>query len=86
VPAVKLPTAAETCKTLGIEPLVGDTVSQEESEEAVNAGVPVPVVVTLRLAGAGFAPPCGAVKVIDDGDTTSVFEAVTPYAESGHVG
>jgi len=69
---------AETCRTLGKEPLVGETVSQEESLEAVKAGVPVPEVAALRDAGDGLAPPCGAVKLRDEGVTTSVLALDTP--------
>jgi hypothetical protein len=42
---------------------VGVADSQDSSVESVKLRVPVPVFVTLKLAEAGFAPPCMAVKL-----------------------
>jgi hypothetical protein len=44
-------------------PLVGVADNQDWSVESVKFRVPVPVLVTLRFAEAGFAPPWIAAKL-----------------------
>lgn len=86
VPAVKLPTVAETCSVWegGADPLAGETASHDESLLAVNEIVPLPVFETVTLAGTGFVllpwVPLNAKVVVETesagggggGDTTNV--------------
>jgi hypothetical protein len=69
VPAVSVPTVAETCKVWGAVPLAGVTVSQDESLATVKLSVPVPVFVTFAVCDVGFAPPCVALNVRVTGET-----------------
>ena len=78
MPAVSDPSVADTCRFWGAVPLVGLTDSQAESLPAVKLSVPVPVFVTLTVAGAGFVPlPCVALKVRDVVETDRVGGAAT---------
>ena len=75
VPAVKLPSVAEICSVCegGAAPLVGETVSHEESLLALKESDPVPIFDTVTFAGAGFVPlPCVALNesVVVDSDKT----------------
>lgn len=83
IPAVRLPTDANTCSVCGAVPPVGVADNQVASAESVNVNVPVPVFATLKLAGDGFAPPWMAAKLKVDGVTERIGEPVpkTPYAE-----
>ena len=69
VPAVSVPTVAETCKVCGAVPLVGVTASHDESLAAVKLSVPVPVFVTFAVWDVGFVPPCVALNVRVRGET-----------------
>ena len=58
VPAVSVPTFAETVKVAEVVPLVGLTVSQDESLAAVKPrDPPPPAFVTDSEEDAGFDPP-----------------------------
>jgi hypothetical protein len=55
---------------------VGAADNQDESVESVKLRVPVPVFVTLKFAGAGFVPPCMAVKIRLEGEIERIGELV----------
>jgi hypothetical protein len=76
VPGTSEPSAAETCNVCGAVPLVGETVSHEESLLAVNERVPPPVFVTLTEEAEGELPPSVALKLRVVGETDRTGDGV----------
>jgi hypothetical protein len=57
-------------------PLVGVADNHGASVESVKLRVPLPVFVTLKLAAAGFAPPCTAAKLRAEEEIERIGDAV----------
>src|SRR5688500_669725 len=78
-----------TLRSRGAVPLAGVTVSHDASSEAVKDRVPPPVLVTLTVLAAGFAPPTVPPNVSDAGSVASTGGGGGPagvpntYAEAG---
>jgi hypothetical protein len=81
VPAFSVPRIAEICRTCGAVPLPGVIVSQVESLAAVKVTAPVPVLLTLMEAAAGFVPlPWVAPNETDDCERERMGPAVLALA------